>query len=330
MNKEKILEIKGLKKYYPLSKGNSIFLQNFIKDAKYVKAVDGISFDIFRGETFGLVGESGCGKSTTGKALVGLTDVTAGQILFNGREITEKKSRKNRQVRENIQIIFQDPFSSLNPRKKIGWLLEEPLRVHKKGTKQVIKRRVISMLEDVGFDVSYYHKYPHELSGGERQRIGILTALMLNPQLIIADEPVSALDVSVQSTILNLLKSLQKKYSLTYLFISHDLNVVYYMSDRIAVMYLGKIVELADVEKIYYQPWHPYTKSLISAIPNIYDEDNKLERTIIKGDIPSSTSPPSGCAFHTRCRECVARCKIERPEIIEIEKGHFVACHLYQ
>lgn len=330
MNREKILEIKGLKKYYPLSKGNSIFLQNLIKDAKFVKAVDGISFDIFRGETFGLVGESGCGKTTTGKALVGLTDVTAGQILFNGQEITEKKSRKNRQVRENMQIIFQDPFSSLNPRKKIGWLLEEPLRVHKKGTKQVIKRRVISMLEEVGFDDSYYHKYPHELSGGERQRIGILTALMLNPQLIIADEPVSALDVSVQSTILNLLKSLQKKYSLTYLFISHDLNVVYYMSDRIAVMYLGKIVELADVEKIYYQPLHPYTKSLISAIPNIYEEDNKLERTIIEGDIPSPSSPPSGCAFHTRCQECVARCKIERPEIIEIEKGHFVACHLYQ
>lgn len=330
MNREKILEIKGLKKYYRHSQGNSFFLSSLFEDTKLVKAVDGISFDIFKGETFGLVGESGCGKSTTAKALVGLTDVTAGQLLFNGQEITERKSRKSNRIRENIQIIFQDPFSSLNPRKRIGWLLEEPLRVHKKARRPGIKTQVISMLEEVGFDKSYYHKYPHELSGGERQRIGILIALMLNPELIIADEPVSALDVSVQSTILNLLKNLQKKYNLTYLFISHDLNVVYYMSDRIGVMYLGKIVELADVEKIYDQPLHPYTKSLISAIPQVYEEDNKLERIVLEGDIPSPASPPSGCAFHTRCREVFLRCKTERPEIVEVETGHLVACHLYR
>lgn len=319
MNAEKIISIKNLKMYYPSSKSD------FFKKKTYVKAVNGVEFDIFKGETFGLVGESGCGKSTTGYMLSKLLDPTEGSINFNGKDITKASKAETKNLRKNVQIIFQDPFASLNPKKKIGWLLEEPLNIHKIGDANYRKKAVNDMLKIVGLEESYKKAYPHELSGGQRQRISIAIALILKPSFVIADEAVSALDVSIQAQILNLMKKLQRELKLTYLFISHDLNVIQYMSDRVGVMYLGKLVEIGSAEDIYDNPLHPYTKALFSAIPSI--EENNKERIILKGDVPNSAALPSGCPFHTRCFNAKPICKSEVPEFKEVHSGRKVSCH---
>jgi len=316
-----ILEIKDLKKYYKLPR------KKIFESPKFLKAVNGVSFKVERGETFGLVGESGCGKSTVGQTIVRLHNSTEGNIIFNGRDITNISGKPLKDLRKDLQIIFQDPYSSLNPKKKIGWILEEPLKVHKISDSSERKSRVFSMLEKAGFDKSFASRYPGELSGGQRQRIAILVSLMLSPELIIADEPVSALDVSVQSQILNLMKDLQKDMNLTYIFISHDLNVIYYMSDKIAVMYLGEIVEYGDSESVYKNPKHPYTVSLFSAIPDLDNKDKK--RIILSGDIPDPVNPPLGCPFYTRCPYVIDKCKTIKPESKNFEKNHTVKCHLY-
>jgi oligopeptide/dipeptide ABC transporter ATP-binding protein len=321
-NIKNLLEVKNLKKYFPAKR------KKIGEKKRYVKAVDGVSFAIKEGETLGLVGESGCGKSTTGQALIRLIEPTSGEIIFDGKNITQGRRILKDLVRKEMQIIFQDPYSTLNPRKKIGWTLREPLVINKIGTLKEQNKKIDEMLDVVGFDASYKKRYPHELSGGQRQRIGIARALMLNPQFIVADEPVSALDVSVQSQVLNLMKDLQTKFDLTYLFISHDLNVVEYLSDRVAVMYLGKIIEIADVEEIYRKPLHPYTQSLLSSIPSTKVEDDK-ERIILEGDVPSPLNPPSGCSFHPRCPKAMDICSKEAPIFKEYIDGHKVSCHLY-
>lgn len=321
-NIKNLIEVKDLKKYFPAKR------KKIREKKRYVKAVDGVSFTIKEGETLGLVGESGCGKSTTGQALIRLIEPTNGEIIFNGKNITHGKSILKDLVRKEMQIIFQDPYSTLNPRKKIGWTLKEPLVINKIGTIKEQDKKIDEMLDVVGFDSSYRKRYPHELSGGQRQRIGIARALMLNPQFIVADEPVSALDVSVQSQVLNLMKDLQTKFDLTYLFISHDLNVVEYLSDRVAVMYLGKIIEISDVDEIYRKPLHPYTQSLLSSIPSTKVDDDK-ERIILEGDVPSPLNPPSGCSFHPRCPQAMDICSKQEPIFKEISNGHKVSCHLY-
>ncbi len=322
MEKEILLEVKDLKKVFKTPKSKLFEKQSG------VRAIHEVSFKIYKGETFGLVGESGCGKSTLGNIIGGLIPPSEGIITFENKSISTLDKKEAKSLSRNIQMIFQDPYSCLNPRKKIGWILEEPLRVHHIGTKKELRRTVYEMLHEVGFDKSYYNRYPHELSGGQRQRIGIVCSLMLHPKLIIADEPVSALDVSVQATILNLLKDLQEKYQLTYLFISHDLNVVEYMSDRIGVMYLGQLVELGRVEDLYNNPLHPYTRSLISAVPNVYDDKYK-NKTSLKGEVPNAMHPPAGCPLCTRCPECMNQCKTIQPPLIEIEHEHYVRCHKY-
>ncbi len=313
---EKIIEVEHIRKSFPLPKASPFARR------KYIEAVNDVSFYICKGETLGLVGESGCGKTTVGYLVGGLLPADEGEILFNGKNIADCRT----EVEQNIQIIFQDPYSSLNPRKSIGWILSEPLRVHKKGSKAEIKDKVIAMLLEGGFSESDYHRYPHQLSGGQRQRVGILCALMLNPQLIIADEPVSALDVSIQASLLNFMDNLQQKYNLTYLFISHDLNVVQHFSDRIAVMYLGRIVELADVDQIYNNPIHPYTKALLSAVPDVFG-DHK-QRTVLKGDVPRAGCNHLGCSFNTRCPVQIKICGEHTPALQEVTDGHWVACHL--
>ncbi|WP_212697679.1 ABC transporter ATP-binding protein [Vallitalea pronyensis] len=322
MKKEKILEVKNLKKYYTLPK-TKLFQQ-----PKTIKAVNDISFDIYAGETFGLVGESGCGKSTTAKLIANLVHKTEGDLLFDGIPVDIKDKQKRNAVTKNIQMIFQDPFGVMNPRKTIGWFLEEPLKIHQSLSRKERRMRVNHMLEEAGFDDTYYKRYPHELSGGQRQRMSILCSLMLNPKFIIADEPVSALDVSVQSSILNLMKDLQVQYGLTYLFISHDLNVVEYMSDRIGVMYLGKIVELAHVEDIYDNPLHPYTKSLMAAIPSIHDRGNP-DKAVIAGEINRHQKIGTGCPFYNRCPEALGKCKDIEPIARQLNQNHHVCCHLY-
>lgn len=318
-----VIEAKNLCKYFPVSKKTPW------EEKKFVKAVDGVSFAIKEGETFGLVGESGCGKSTTGFMLNGLITPTSGEIDFENENMAELKGKKGQIRRKNMQIIFQDPYSSLNPRKKIGSILEEPLIIHKQGNKIERKKKVSEMFEIVGFDSKMQNRLPYELSGGQRQRVGIARALMLNPKFIICDEPVSALDVSVQSQILNLMEELQVEFNLTYLFISHDLNVVYHMSDRVAVMYLGKIVEMATVDEIYKNPLHPYTISLLSAVPS-YGAEPNAEKIILTGDVPNPANPPKGCAFHPRCPQVMNICKQVAPTNKEIGKGHFTSCHLYK
>ncbi len=293
-----------------------------------VKAVDGLSFFVNIGETLGIVGESGCGKSTTGRLILRLLEPTEGQVLFDEKDVTNLSMSEMRKLRRDMQIIFQDPYASLNPRHTVDKILEEPLIVHGIGDKKERKRRVQEMLEVVGLSSYHAKRYPHQFSGGQRQRIGIAKALMTNPSLIIADEPVSALDVSIQSQVLNLMEDLQKKYNLTYIFIAHDLGVVRHISDRVGVMYLGRIIELTDSEKLYNKPLHPYTEALLEAVP-IPDPDYKNEAKGITGEIPSPSNPPAGCAFHTRCRSCMEICKTARPEFKEVEEGHFVACHLY-
>jgi oligopeptide transport system ATP-binding protein len=319
---EPLLQVKGLKKYFPITGGV------FGKKISEVKAVDDVTFTVYKGETLGIVGESGCGKSTTGRMLLRLIEPTEGSIVFEGKEVTKLSKSELRKMRRDMQMIFQDPFASLNPRHTVEKILEEPLVVHGIGSKEERKKRVQEMLEVVGLGPYHAKRYPHQFSGGQRQRIGIARALMTNPKLIIADEPVSALDVSIQAQVLNLLEDLQKEFGLTYIFIAHDLGVVRHISDRVGVMYLGRLVELADSDQLYESPKHPYTKALLSAVP-IPDPEYKKESQLLSGDLPNPANPPQGCAFHTRCSACMDICKQKRPEMKEVEKGHYVACHLY-
>ncbi|KOA20369.1 oligopeptide transport ATP-binding protein OppF [Clostridium homopropionicum DSM 5847] len=320
---EVLLEVKNLKKYFPINSGF------FGKVTNHVKAVDNVSFDIFKGETLGLVGESGCGKSTTGRMLVNLLEPTSGEIIFNGEDITKINSKRRKELRKEIQIIFQDPYASLNPRMTIGNIIAEPMKVNNIAEGEQLEKRVKELLECVGLASYHRNRYPHEFSGGQRQRVGIARALAVNPKLIVCDEPVSALDVSVQAQVLNLLDDLQKEFHLTYLFIAHGLNVVKHVSNRVGVMYLGKLVELGKDTNLYKNPKHPYTQALLSAIP-VPDPTRKSERIILTGDVPSPINPPKGCSFHTRCSKCMAKCKEVEPEMKELEDGHFVACHLYE
>lgn len=319
---ELLVEAKNLKKHFPIRKGL------FGQKKSYVRAVDGISLSIQKGETMGLVGESGCGKSTTGRMIMRLLAPTEGEIWFNGKDISKLNDKQLRDTRKELQMIFQDPYASLNPRMNIGEIIAEPLIIHDTMTKKERERRVHELLEFVGLNSYQANRYAHEFSGGQRQRIGIARALAVNPKLIVADEPVSALDVSIQSQVLNLMQDLQKEFGLTYLFISHDLSVVEHISDRVGVMYLGRIVEIASKESIYANPLHPYTKALMSAVP-IANPRIKRERIVLQGDIPSPSNPPTGCTFHPRCSACMEICKTVVPELKEIEPGHFSACHLY-
>jgi oligopeptide/dipeptide ABC transporter ATP-binding protein len=319
---EDLLIVKNLKKYYPITGGV------FGKEVGVVKAVDDVSFTVKRGETFGLVGESGCGKSTTGRSLLRLIEPTSGEVVFDGTDIIGLQGEALRKMRRNMQIVFQDPFASLNPRHNIEKILEEPLRVHGIGSPAERKERVRELLEVVGLSSYHATRYPHQFSGGQRQRIGIARALMLNPKLIVADEPVSALDVSIQSQVLNLMQDLQRDLGLTYLFIAHDLSVVRHISDRVGVMYLGRLVELSRSEELYRQPLHPYTRALLSAVPSP-DPDAVRERIILQGDVPSPSNPPTGCTFHTRCPHVTDECRQVRPDFRDVGGGHFVACHLY-
>ncbi|MFC0271992.1 ABC transporter ATP-binding protein [Metabacillus herbersteinensis] len=321
-NQSLLLEVNNLKTYYPIKGG---FLQRTIGQ---VKAVDDLSFEIKYGETLGLVGESGCGKSTTGRTIMRLLAPTDGKIVFDGKDVTNVTGKSLRDIRKDMQMVFQDPYASLNPMQMVGDIVSEPIRNYLKKTKKELKAEVLDLLEKVGLPEDAYYKYAHEFSGGQRQRIGIARALALRPKLIIADEPVSALDVSVQSQVLNLLKDLQKDFDLTFLFIAHDLSVVKHMSDRIGVMYLGNMVEIADKESIYAEPLHPYTQALISAIPEP-DPKKRKDRIVLQGDVPSPANPPTGCPFHPRCSHAMDECSKTKPILKEVKKGHRVACHLH-
>ncbi|MCL4319596.1 MAG: dipeptide ABC transporter ATP-binding protein [Firmicutes bacterium] len=315
-----LMEVHNLTKYFPITGGL------FSRVVGQVKAVDGVSFELRRGETLGLVGESGCGKTTTGRAVLRLIEPTSGTIKFEGRDISKLGKKEMRALRKEMQIIFQDPFGSLNPRMSVGEIVEEPLVIHHVGARKEREARVRKLLEVVGLASYHMRRYPHEFSGGQRQRIGIARAIALNPKLIVADEPVSALDVSIQSQILNLMEDLQQEFGLTYLFIAHGLNVIRHISDRVGVMYLGAMAEVATAEEIYHRPLHPYTEALFSAIP-IPNPEMKRERIILQGDVPSPVNPPSGCRFHTRCPIAQDMCKVERPILKESSPGHWVACH---
>ena len=320
---ESLLEIKNIKKHFPVYGGV------FKRKVANVYAVDGVSLTVNSGETVGLVGESGCGKSTLGRTILKLYKPTEGNIIFEGEDITNYSSSMMRPVRRDLQVIFQDPYESLNSRHTVGKIIEEPMLIHNIGDPKSRKKKAMELLEKVGLQESAYYRYPHEFSGGQRQRIGIARAITLEPKLIICDEPVSALDVSIQSQVMNLLIELQKEMNLAYIFIAHDLAVVRHISDRVAVMYLGKIVEYTDADSIYENPMHPYTKALISAIPEP-DPTKKKERIILQGDVPSPIDPPSGCSFHTRCPYATDKCKSESPELKNYgdEKEHLVSCHL--
>jgi len=318
---EVLLEVNDLIKHFPIKGGV------FGRVMGHVKAVDGISFYVNKGETLGLVGESGCGKTTTGKVVLRLEEATEGQILFEGKNVLDMGREEMRAMRREMQIIFQDPYSSLNPRMTVGNIIGEALEIHglAKGKKK--EKRVKELLETVGLTAHHMRRYPHEFSGGQRQRIGVARALAVDPKLIVCDEPVSALDVSIQAQVINLMEDLQDDFDLTYLFIAHDLSVVKHISDRIAVMYLGKIVEMADKNELFENPIHPYTQALLSAIP-IPDPTIKREKIILKGDVPSPVNPPSGCRFHTRCPYVMDICKTEEPEFVDWGDGHYAACHL--
>ncbi|MEJ8543673.1 dipeptide ABC transporter ATP-binding protein [Brevibacillus borstelensis] len=316
-----LVEIKNLKKYYPIKKG---LLKRTVN---HVKAVDGLDFSIYKGETLGLVGESGCGKSTTGRTILQLLKPTDGEVLYEGQNLVRMPGRELRKLRKDLQMVFQDPYASLDPRLTVGQIIAEPMEIHRLYSGKEKDKRVEELLEVVGLNSYHAKRFPHEFSGGQRQRIGIARALALEPKLIVADEPVSALDVSIQSQVINLLQDLQGKFGLTYLFIAHDLSVVKHISDRVGVMYLGRLVELADKDNLYAEPLHPYTKALLSAVP-IPDPLAKRERIVLQGDVPSPANPPAGCAFHPRCSECMEICRKQRPAWKEIN-GHYVACHLY-
>jgi oligopeptide transport system ATP-binding protein len=311
---EELVRVRALVKHFPVQASDDV-----------VRAVDGVTFEIFRGETLGLVGESGCGKSTVGRCLLRLIEPTRGEIRFGEEDVRALRGGDLRRLRREMQIIFQDPYASLNPRMKVRDIVAEPLVIHGIGGRAERRARVADLLRKVGLDPDYMNRYPHEFSGGQRQRIGIARALALNPKLIVADEPVSALDVSVQAQVVNLLEDLQKEFELTYLFISHGLAIVEHISDRVAVMYLGRIVEVATAEQLYASPLHPYTRALLSAIP-IPDPTRKRERIILKGDVPTPINPPSGCRFRTRCPEAVPECAQIDPDLREIAPGHTVAC----
>lgn len=319
--RQALLEVKNLKVYYPVK----VRKNALASEKRFVKAVDDISFSIRQGETFGLVGESGCGKSTTGKTIVRLLKPTGGQVLFEGQDIFAEGKKSD--LSQKIQIIFQDPYSSLDPRFTVGRCIAEPMRVHKMGTAKEQEERVRSLMHDVGLRPEAYTKYPHEFSGGQRQRIGVARALALNPSLIVCDEPVSALDVSIQAQILNLMQDLQEKYHLTYLFISHNLAVVEHLCDRVAVMYLGNLVEVAETEDLFCHPVHPYTQALLDAIP-VPDPEIPTMHNMLEGDVPSLMNPPTGCCFHTRCPHACEQCSKEKPALQDMGNGHFVACHL--
>jgi oligopeptide/dipeptide ABC transporter ATP-binding protein len=320
-----LLELQEVKKHFPIKSG---LLQ---KTVGHIKAVDGINLRVNKGETLGIVGESGCGKSTVGRTIIRLYEPTDGKIIFNGRDIShlsENELRKD--VRKNIQMIFQDPFASLNPRKTLRSIIREPLDTHHLYKSRERDEKVENLLEKVGLNASFINRYPHEFSGGQRQRIGISRALALNPELIIADEAVSALDVSIQAQIINLMEDLQEEFGLTYIFISHDLSVVRHISDRVGVMYLGKMMELASKKELYADPLHPYTQALLSAVPVPRKKGAmKRERIILKGELPSPANPPKGCVFHTRCPAAFDLCKQVNPDFKEVKSDHFVACHLY-
>ena len=315
-----LLETKNLSKYFTGKKG----LLN--RQPAQVKAVDHVSLTVNKGETLGLVGESGCGKSTLGRTILRLIPATEGQVLYNGEDILTYDKKIMWEMRRKLQIIFQDPYSSLNPRMTVYDLISAPLEVYKIGTKAERREMVEEILQEVGLDKQYLNRFPHEFSGGQRQRIGIARALILNPEFVVCDEAVSALDVSVRAQVLNLMRNMQQKKNLTYLFISHDLSVVRHISDRIAVMYLGSVVEVAEKAQLYSNPMHPYTKALLSAIP-LPDVKKKRQRIILEGDVPSAYNPPSGCKFHTRCPYATDRCRQEAPVLQEVEKGHKAACH---
>lgn len=319
---EYILEVKNLKKYFPLDK-------NFLgKPARYLKAVDNVSFKVKKGTTIGVVGESGCGKTTLGRTILRLYDADGGSIIYNGEDITKLNKNQMRKYRTELQLIFQDPYSSLPPRMTVGNIISEAVKVHKIVPEKEVATHVREIMKKCGLQPQYYDRYPHEFSGGQRQRICIARALAVNPKLVICDEPVSALDVSIQAQIINLLKELQNNLGLTYVFISHDLSVVKYITDQIMVMYLGNVMELGATDDIFDRPLHPYTQALFSAVPTP-NPDIKMNRIILEGDIPSPANPPSGCKFHTRCSKCKNICKYKVPSYIEAEANHYVACHLY-
>ena len=319
---ENLLEVRDLKKYFPIKGG---FIGHTVG---YVKAVDGVSFTIKRGTTMGLVGESGCGKSTVGRTILRLHDKTAGEVLFNGQDIFALSRQELRQLRPKIQIIFQDPYSSLSPRLPVGEIIGEAVREHNVVPKEDYDDYISDIMKKCGLQEFHKDRYPHEFSGGQRQRICIARALAMNPDFILCDEPVSALDVSIQAQIINLLQELQNQYGLTYLFISHDLSVVEHISDTVGVMYLGSMVEFAEKDMIFDHPLHPYTEALFSAIP-VPDPDYKMERIVLEGSIPSPANPPAGCKFHTRCKDCMEVCKHVKPNWKEVEEGHFCACHKF-
>ncbi|MBT3321891.1 MAG: dipeptide ABC transporter ATP-binding protein [Anaerolineae bacterium] len=323
-DKKPLLRLENLTKHFPITKG--VIVQ---KQVGAVQAVDNISFEIYRGETLGLVGESGCGKSTTGRAILQLHEPTSGKVFYDGVDLTEASNAEMREMRRNIQIIFQDPYASLNPRMTVGSIIAEPLEIHNIGTAAERQERVKELLELVSLNPFFINRYPHEFSGGQRQRIGVARALALQPDFIVCDEPISALDVSIQAQVVNLLEELQDEFGLTYLFIAHDLSMVRHISDRVAVMYLGKIVELAPRDAVYENPLHPYTQALLSAVP-VPDPvvERKRKRVILEGDVPSPSNPPSGCRFHTRCPIAEDICSQEPPIWREAEEEHWVACHL--